>query len=103
MKLLSIEMNFYRVLLQLQKKPPLGINSTFFIPCDMAMFDIQKVLDDHWNQSFVGHSGKVYPQHGLELDQHLEKMPCILSACNYTMFISRFLGSGMNSLVTQRY
>lgn len=103
MKLLLIDMNLYRVLVQLQKKPPLGINSTYSIPCDMAMFNIHKVLDDRWNQSFVGHSGKVYPQHRLELAQHLEKMPCILSACNYAMFISRGLGSGVNSLVTQRY
>ncbi|XP_016500267.2 uncharacterized protein LOC107818730 [Nicotiana tabacum] len=45
--------------------------------------------DDRWNQSLAGHSGKVYPQRGLELAQRLEELPCTLSACICDQFIKR--------------
>lgn len=53
------------------EKPSMWTSYTFFIPCDLVMYDICRVLDDYWNQSLVGHSGKVYPHHGLKLAQRL--------------------------------
>ncbi|OIT35732.1 hypothetical protein A4A49_03292 [Nicotiana attenuata] len=80
------------------KKPSIGINSTFSIPCDLAMFDIHKVLDDYRNQLLVGRSKKVYPQHGLELAQRLEELPCTLSASKCDQFINMSTFDSYNTL-----
>ncbi|OIT40405.1 calcium-dependent protein kinase 29 [Nicotiana attenuata] len=80
------------------EKPSMWTNYIFFVPCDLVMYDIFRVLDDYWNHSLVGHSEKVYPHHGLKLAQRLEKLPCTLSACICGQFINRSIFNSRSAL-----
>ncbi|KAH0672347.1 hypothetical protein KY290_024583 [Solanum tuberosum] len=77
-------------------KPSLYTNSTVTIPCDLAMFDIHKVLDNHLNQLIVGYFGKAYP---MRLTQCWEEMHYIPSTCSYVKRINRVWDPGRHLLV----
>ncbi|KAH0729806.1 hypothetical protein KY289_000994 [Solanum tuberosum] len=77
-------------------KPSLYTNSTVTIPCDLAMFDIHKVLDNHLNQLIGGYFGKAYP---MRLTQRWEEINSIPSTCSYVKRIDRVWDPGRHLLV----